>query len=146
MRVGFIQYNPVFGQVKSNLSTIESLLSYNVADLMVLPELFNTGYNFLSREEARILSETIPEGLTTQTLIHFCKKNQISIIAGLAEYDGDQVFNSAVVVGPELPEPCAGQTSSSWLQDRSFSSLNRSLPSELERQLPREIFDVLVVD
>ena len=101
MRVGFIQYNPVFGQVKSNLSTIESLLSYNVADLMVLPELFNTGYNFLSREEARILSETIPEGLTTQTLIRICKKNQISIIAGLAENDGDQVFNSAVVIGPE---------------------------------------------
>ena len=69
LRIGFIQHNPVFGEIESNLSKVESLLPCDKTDLMVLPELFNTGYNFLSREEARILSETIPEGLTTQTLI-----------------------------------------------------------------------------
>ena len=99
MRVGFLQYNPVFGEVQSNLSKVESLLSGDNADLMVLPELFNTGYHFLNRGQALTLSEPIPEGPTTQTLIRVCKNNQTSIIAGMAERDGDQVYNSAVIVG-----------------------------------------------
>ena len=101
MRVGFLQNNPVFGDVESNLLKVESLLSSDNADLMVFPELFNTGYHFLNREEAVTLSEPIPEGLTTQTLIRICDKAQTSIIAGIAERDGDQVYNSAVVVGPQ---------------------------------------------
>ncbi len=68
---------------------------------MVLPELFNTGYHFLSLEEAFTLGESIPEGPTTQTLIRICEQNRISIIAGIAERDGDRAYNSAVVIGPE---------------------------------------------
>ena len=63
MRVGFIQNNPVFGEVESNLSKVESLFSCDNADLIVLPELFSTGYHFLNREEVIILSEPIPEAL-----------------------------------------------------------------------------------
>ena len=36
-RVGFIQNNPVFGEVEYNLSKIEPLLTQNTVDLMVLP-------------------------------------------------------------------------------------------------------------
>ena len=101
MRVGFIQSKPVFGEIRYNLSKVESLFTSDSADLIVLPELFNTGYNFLSREEALSLSEPVPEGLTTQTLIRICEKKNISIIAGIAECDGDKVYNSAVIVGPK---------------------------------------------
>ncbi|MDP6477443.1 MAG: nitrilase-related carbon-nitrogen hydrolase [Nitrospinaceae bacterium] len=101
MRVGFVQNKPVFAEVGSNLSKVESLLAGNNADLMVLPELFSTGYHFLSREEAFTLGESIPEGPTTQTLIRICEQNRISIIAGIAERDGDRAYNSAVVIGPE---------------------------------------------
>jgi len=100
-RVGFIQNNPVFGEIESNLSKIESLFPDDNIDLIVLPELFNTGYHFLSREEAFTLSEPIPEGLTTQTLIRICEKNRTSVIAGVAERYGNQVYNSAVIVGPQ---------------------------------------------
>jgi len=100
MRVGFIQNNPVFGDVGYNLSKIESLLTQHTADLMVLPELFSSGYHFLNQKEARKLSEHIPEGPTTQTLIRICGKNQTSIIAGIAERDENRSYNSAVVIGP----------------------------------------------
>jgi len=100
MRVGFIQNNPIFGEIESNLSKVESLFPYDNADLMVLPELFNTGYHFLNREEAHALSEPIPDGPTTQTLTRICENNKTSIIAGIAERDGNQVYNSAVIVGP----------------------------------------------
>ena len=100
MRVGFIQNNPVFGEVEYNLSKVESLLTQYTADLMILPELFSTGYHFLNQKEVLKLSEPIPEGPTTQTLIRICDKNQISIIAGIAERDENRSYNSAVVVGP----------------------------------------------
>ena len=100
MRVGFIQNNPVFGEVEYNLSKVESLLTQYTADLMILPELFSTGYHFLNQKEALKLSEPIPEGPTTQTLTRICDKNQISIIAGIAERDESRSYNSAVVVGP----------------------------------------------
>ena len=100
-RVGFIQNNPLFGKVDSNLSKVESLISHSNADLLVLPELFNTGYQFLNREEAFALSELVPEGPTTQTLIRICKKNKISIIAGIAERYNNHVYNSAVAICPQ---------------------------------------------
>ena len=99
-RVGFIQNNPVFGEVEYNLSKVESLLTQYTADLMILPELFSTGYHFLNQKEALKLSEPIPEGPTTQTLIRICDKNQISIIAGIAERNENRSYNSAVVIGP----------------------------------------------
>ena len=100
-RVGFIQNNPVFGEVEYNLSKIEPLLTQNTVDLMVLPELFSTGYHFLNQEEALRLSEPIPEGPTTQALVQICEKNQTSIIAGIAERDKNRTYNSAVVIGPK---------------------------------------------
>ncbi|SVD53965.1 uncharacterized protein METZ01_LOCUS406819, partial [marine metagenome] len=99
MLVGFIQNNPVFGEVGYNLSKIESLLSKYTADLMVLPELFSTGYHFLNPKEALNFSEPIPEGPTTQSLIRICDKNKTTIIAGIAEQDKNRSYNSAVVVG-----------------------------------------------
>ena len=99
-RVGFIQSNPVFGEVEYNLSKVESLLTQYTADLMILPELFSTGYHFLNQKEVLKLSEPIPEGPTTQTLIRICDKNQISIIAGIAERNENRSYNSAVVIGP----------------------------------------------
>ena len=100
MRVGFIQNNPVFGKIGYNLSKIEPLLSQHTVDLMVLPELFSTGYHFLNQKEALRFSEPIPEGHTTQTLIRICNKNHTSIIAGIAEQDENRSYNSAVVIGP----------------------------------------------
>jgi predicted amidohydrolase len=100
MRVGFIQSDPLFGNTEYNLSKVESLITLRKADLMVLPELFSTGYHFLNQNEALKLSEPIPEGPTTQSLIRICNKNQISIIAGIAEQDENRSYNSAVVIGP----------------------------------------------
>ena len=52
MKIGVYQNHPEFGNIKANV--IESVESLNNSDceLMVLPELFNTGYQFISREEA----------------------------------------------------------------------------------------------
>ena len=51
MRVGFFQFAPRFGQVSHNLDKIVETLDRADADLIVLPELCASGYQFLSQEE-----------------------------------------------------------------------------------------------
>ena len=101
MRVGFVQNNPVFASVQENLSRVEKLLAGHSADLFVLPELFATGYQFKDKAETRSLAELVPGGVTTNMLTALAKQTNTFIIAGLAEIEGDQVYNSAVVTGPK---------------------------------------------
>lgn len=101
MRVGFIQNKPVFGNVLENLNRVEELFKDHNADLFVLPELFATGYQFKDMEESRNLAELIPGGVTTSALTAIAKKTNTYIIAGLAEIEENQVYNSAVITGPD---------------------------------------------
>lgn len=100
-KIGFLQTRPVFGNVKENLAQAELALVNAEADLIVLPELFTTGYQFESREEAESFAESIPEGPTTEFLIELARFKNFFIIAGLAEKHENFIYNSAVVVGPE---------------------------------------------
>lgn len=101
MKIGFVQFEPLFGEVDRNLKQAEGLIMGSDADLLVLPELFNTGYVFTSKEEAISLSEQVPQGRTTQGLCEVAKKKGVFIVAGLAEKDGDRIFNSSVLVSPD---------------------------------------------
>ncbi len=96
-RVGFVQNNPIFGQVERNVDRAIELASSVEADLLVFPELFNTGYLFLSKEEAFKLSETL-EGPTIRRLQEFSQETSTAVVAGFAERAGDKVYNSAVVI------------------------------------------------
>ncbi|MCK5245532.1 acyltransferase, partial [Candidatus Bipolaricaulota bacterium] len=67
----------------------------------VLPELFATGYQFLNADEVWELAERVPCGSTTQALIEHARRFDCFIVAGLPELDGDEVYNAAVLVGPD---------------------------------------------
>ena len=62
MRVGFYQFDPQFGEVTKNLEMVTAKLEQADAELVVLPELFASGYQFLSQEEAQRLAEPVPDG------------------------------------------------------------------------------------
>ena len=49
MRVALLQYAPRYLDVQANLDRVEKLLADVDADLVVLPELFATGYFFKSQ-------------------------------------------------------------------------------------------------
>ncbi len=101
MRAGFLQFNPSFGRVRSNLNHVLERLEQADADLVVLPELFNTGYQFVSRREAERLSEDVPSGYTTRRLCALARSRRIYLVAGIAERRGAHLYNSAVLLGPE---------------------------------------------
>jgi len=101
MRVGYYQNNPEFGKVAENLDRIATKLEEAEADLLVLPELCASGYQFVSMDEVRTLAEPIPAGQTTKRLLELAKRKQMVIVAGLPEQAGTTYYNSAVVVAPQ---------------------------------------------
>ncbi|MDH3256732.1 MAG: acyltransferase [Nitrospinota bacterium] len=101
IKAGFVQSRPDFEAEDANLSHAKELWGNQKADLLVLPELFNTGYQFQSLAEARNLSEPIPDGPTTRFLTDWARDTGMTIVAGLAEREGETLYNSAVIVGPQ---------------------------------------------
>lgn len=110
MRVGYLQFDPVFGEVTRNLDLVEARVEQAEADLLVLPELCATGYQFVSREEVFRLAEPVPDGETTKRLVDLAARRGMTIVAGLPERAGAQCFNSAVVVGPKGVLGCYRKT------------------------------------
>jgi len=100
MRVGFFQFCPERGEKSKNIEKVRTVAKGTACDLWVLPELFNTGYLFSSMDEARDLAEEVPSGQTTQALLQIASENGVALVGGLAERDGDLLFNSSVLVGP----------------------------------------------
>lgn len=105
VRVAVVQFDPQVGIQHSQANLEHSLelareAAMNGANLIVLPELANTGYLFGTRQEAFLHAELIPEGPSMQAWLDFARKHQVYLAAGLAERDGVQLFDSAVLVGP----------------------------------------------
>ncbi len=101
MNVGFMQMTPVWGDIQKNLETVERLSKGISADLIVLPEFFNTGYLFGSRSEVADLAESIPDGNTCRFLLDISRAHNCVYVAGLPERDGDTFYNASVTATPD---------------------------------------------
>jgi len=100
MRVGFYQFQPTFGEKEKNLKKVTNELSKVKADLIVLPELFATGYSFQNRKELMNMAEPVPSGLVTETLLALAQTKKMFIVAGLAEKVYAKIYNSSILVCP----------------------------------------------
>lgn len=97
--IGFVQNNPVFGEKQTNFDEVKQLLeSIASADLIVLPELFATGYTFKSKEEAKEYAEIMDKGETFQFLNKISTQKKAVVVAGYVEKEGDKVYNSCMMV------------------------------------------------
>lgn len=101
MNTGYLQFPPTYLDPSANRATIERLISDIDVDLLVLPELFTSGYFFKSKSDLERVAEPIPEGPTTQALQRWASELEAVLVAGLAEKEGEAVYNSAVLVRPD---------------------------------------------
>lgn len=101
MKTAFYQFDPKFGKKEENYQKLVSALQGKDLDLLVLPEFFATGYQFVSKEEVSAFSESIPEGDTTKMLEELSRERGIYIVAGLPERHANDYYNSAVLTGPD---------------------------------------------
>lgn len=104
VRVACIQMEPSFGETAANVAHSLDLIEKAAdagAQLLVLPELANTGYVFETRAEALALAEPVPGGPTTDAWVEVAARRNLHIVAGITEREGNALYNSAVVIGPQ---------------------------------------------
>jgi len=95
-KIGFVQTEPLFGEKQKNFRAAEELLAGFTADLLVLPELFATGYTFISASEVLELSEGNGEE-TTLFLRHLGAMCKATVVAGFIERENGNCYNSALM-------------------------------------------------
>ncbi len=101
--VAFVQMEPKLLDPERNYRKAEEFIrraSKMGADLIVLPELFDSGYVFESLDELEDVAQPIPGGETVRFLEGLARELDIVIVAGTAERSRDGMYNSAVVIGP----------------------------------------------
>lgn len=102
--IACLQFEPRVGNTLHNQQRSVELIETAAArgaDLIVLPELCNSGYVFQSNEEARKLAEPVPGGETCRLWTEAAARHGVHIVAGINEHTDAGLFNSAVVLGPE---------------------------------------------
>jgi len=99
MKVGFLQFCPVRNNVLENSQRVIKLLKSADFDLLVLPELSNSGYLYDGRES--LLKNSEPKdgtGIFLNTIWNLCREKRSCIITGFSEQWNDLLFNSAVAI------------------------------------------------
>ncbi len=102
-KIGYVQTSPVFGDKAANFREVEHLVKNLTADLLVLPELFATGYAFQSISEAIDVAEG-PNGETAIFLQNLAQSTGAIVVGGFVEYDQSsprKIFNSAMMVSDQ---------------------------------------------
>ncbi|UCE60734.1 MAG: hypothetical protein JSU63_03080 [Phycisphaerales bacterium] len=101
-KIGYVQLAPVLGDSSPTIGIIDGLADeFQEADLVVLPELCNSGYNFTSIDQARATAEDAQNGPFVQYLHSLCIKHNQHIVAGINELAEDgKPYNTAVLLGP----------------------------------------------
>ena len=98
-KIGFVQTSPRFGNKAGNFREITGLLRGVKADLIVLPELFATGYTFTSRDEVESLAEeTDRPGETIDFLKDISLLTGAVLVGGFPEKENGDYFNSSMMV------------------------------------------------
>jgi predicted amidohydrolase len=98
INIAIVQFTPVWNNKAENYKRVDAILANLQADIIVLPELCTTGYSFLTKKEALAAADTVTE--TADYFQVYANKNNAVIIAGFAEKEKDEVYNSAIIVSP----------------------------------------------
>ena len=105
IKISSAQFENRSGDKEYNLSVIDSLsrkAAGEGSEVIAFHECSLTGYSFarnLSREEMLELAEYIPSGPSTRALSEISARNNIAILAGLFEKDGDdKIYKTYICV------------------------------------------------
>ena len=100
MKLALAQMLVEGGEADRNLTRAEARVAESAregAHVVLLPEALDSGWTHPS---ARQLAQPIPEGESFRRLSVAARKNATWVCTGLVERDGDQLFNSAVLIDP----------------------------------------------
>jgi predicted amidohydrolase len=103
LKVASIQFDTLLGSVPENLDKAERLIHNGLtsgAQLIVLPELFNTGYRLDDQYEQ--YAESIP-GPSVERISAVAQKEKVYLVGCIAEKDPStgNIFDTAFLTGPD---------------------------------------------
>ncbi|PLW99351.1 MAG: carbon-nitrogen hydrolase [Marinilabiliales bacterium] len=100
MKISLVQFKPTLCNPLKNAKKINALIKESEhADLYILPELCNSGYNFSNRKEAMSSSSQADKhNIFIKSLVEISKTKNCGIVCGINERDKDKLFNSAVLI------------------------------------------------
>jgi predicted amidohydrolase len=101
MKIGYLQFQPQFGKPELNISRIKDLVSDKNFDLLVIPELANSGYLFTEKKELKEFSEVVGKGIFSDALNKISKEKNAYLVSGICERRGNKYYNSSVLVCPD---------------------------------------------
>ena len=100
INVGIIQFSPELGNLDKTIDNLKFLFKQNKsADLIVLPELANSGYNFTSKSQAFALAEEAGKSRYLEFLQSVSASLNTFIVTGFNEREEDKIYNSAILLG-----------------------------------------------
>ena len=98
MRIAVIQMDCIPGNIAANIQKIEQKVEkIQNADLVVLPELVDSGYIMSDIKRCSALPEM---ATTIDQLSNLARSKNIYLVGGIIENENDQIFNVAVVFNP----------------------------------------------
>ncbi len=101
-KIALVQFSPHRNQPNKNIHKLQRLLSGLRADLIVLPELSNSGYLFESPEALKAFAEPMDgSGPFLSAMRELATQANGMILTGYAEQAGNALFNSAAAVTSE---------------------------------------------
>lgn len=96
LKVSFIQSYIDWQDVEANLTRFSKIINrINDSDLVILPEMFNTGFSMNPSETAELMS-----GKTISWMIESANNNNIALIASLAIFENNKYYNRLLFVFP----------------------------------------------
>jgi predicted amidohydrolase len=100
MKIASLQMNIIKDNKDKNLSKVELLIADNKLDLVVLPELFSTGYFYENKLQIDEISEKIPDGYTTKRLLEIAVRKNCHVVGTLVERENGTNYITSIIVGP----------------------------------------------
>lgn len=101
MKVSLVQLAPQLDNLQANIEQAIAFVNQTDSDLYILPELANSGYNFKDRDAAFAIAEASDNSLFITALHDIAKQKNTLIVSGFCEKEGDKLYNSAVLIGPQ---------------------------------------------
>lgn len=105
MNIGYLQFKPEFLNAKANTEKVADMISKGGYDLLVIPELANSGYLFSSKDELEKVSEDPDNGGYCKMLKKISREKKAYIVSGFCECtieDRQKVYyNSSILVFPD---------------------------------------------
>jgi predicted amidohydrolase len=127
MRIGCLQFAPQVGDIDNNLNRADAVLNRkdpDALDLLVLPELAFSGYNFKSLQEISPYLEPSGSGITSLWTRTVALKYDCTVITGYPEKvdpslkwpTDPEYYNAAIVVNDE------GETIANYRKDHLYAT------------------------